>query len=356
MNTIGREYRTTIFGASHGPCVGCLIDGCPPNLRMDMSRIEEEMALRRPKDLIGTPRREEDRVEVIAGVKDGVTTGTPVVMTIPNRDVDSSKYELFSRVPRPGHADYPALMRYGRAHDIRGGGQFSGRMTAALVAAGALTRDLLEEIEVEIGAYTVAIGKVQDREERDMADARRARGDPLRAAPEVAEGMREEILRAREEGDSVGGVVRCLVEGLPPGIGEPFFDTLDGEMGKMMLSLPGVKGVEFGSGFRAASMRGSEHNDPYAVRDGTVITTSNHAGGVLGGLSSGMPLDFRVAFKPTASIAREQASVDLTTMRGVPLRIEGRHDPCIVPRAVAVVEAAAALVVADLCVRGGLIG
>lgn len=357
MNTIGTSLRLTLFGSSHGPGVGCVMDGIPAGLEITVEEIQREVDLRKPAALIGTPRAEADRVEVLGGILEGVTTGTPVVLYIANHDTDSSKYERFRTVPRPGHADLTALGKYGDAADLRGGGQFSGRMTAPIVAAGAIAKTMLATIGVQVAAYTQRLGRLVDDKERCLKEVRRAaRENPVRAAdPELALEMVNEIMAAKEEGDSVGGVVRCLAEGLPIGVGEPFFDSLEGELAKMMFSIPGVKGVEFGAGFRGAEMRGSEHNDPFTIEDGEVRTMTNHAGGILGGLSNGMPLDLKVAIKPTASISREQGSVDLEQMEETSVKIEGRHDPSIVPRAVIVVEAATALVLADMCLRGDFI-
>ncbi|WP_019176505.1 chorismate synthase [Methanomassiliicoccus luminyensis] len=357
MNTIGTALRVTIFGSSHGPGIGCVLDGVPAGIEVDLDDLQREVDLRRPSGALGTPRQEADRVELLAGTKDGSSTGAPIVIFIANGDTDSSKYEKFKVVPRPGHADLTALRKYGASHDIRGGGQFSGRMTAPLVAAGAVAKEMLRSLGVQTAAYTQRLGKVVDEEDRTFKEVRRAaRENPVRAAdPAIALDMIHEIMEAKEEGDSVGGVVRCLTLGLPIGVGEPFFDTLEGELAKMIFAIPGVKGVEFGVGFRAAEMRGSEHNDIFTVVNGDIQTVTNNAGGVLGGLSNSMPLDFKVAFKPTASISMEQRSVDLERMEDTTIKVEGRHDPCIVPRAVVVVEAATALVLADLCLRGDFI-
>ncbi len=358
MNTIGTSIRLTILGTSHGPGIGCIVDGCPSGLEITEGTIQQELDLRKPSDEIGTSRKEEDKVEVLSGIVNGRTTGTPISIFIRNKDVDSTKYEIFRRVPRPGHADYPALMKYGESHDLRGGGQFSGRMTAPIVAAGAIAKTMLAKINVHVSAYTQTIGSAVDEESHrfhELID--RTRLNPIRAASSsAAERMRAEILAAKKAGDSVGGIVKCIAIGLPVGVGEPFFDTVEGELSKMLFAIPAVKGVEFGAGFRASRMRGSEHNDPYAIVDGRVATETNNAGGVLGGLTNGMPLEFDVAFKPTASITAEQRSVDLRKMKDATLRIEGRHDPCIVPRAVVVVEGATAFVLADLCKRGGFLG
>lgn len=357
MNTIGTLLRLTLFGSSHGPGVGCVLDGVPAGLEIAEDDIQREVDLRRPAASIGTPRAEADQVKILAGMQDGFTTGAPVVIFIENRDKDSSKYERFRTVPRPGHADLTALNRYGETVDLRGGGQFSGRMTAPVVAAGAIAKTMLSTIGVQIAAYTQRLGRLVDEEERYLKEVRRAsRENPVRAAdPSLALEMVNEIMSAKEEGDSVGGTIRCLAIGLPMGVGEPYFDSLEGELAKMLFSIPGVKGVEFGSGFRSAEMRGSEHNDQFIVEDGEVRTITNHAGGILGGLSNGMPIEIRVAIKPTASISREQKSVDLERMEDTTIKVEGRHDPCIVPRAVIVVEAATALVLADMCLRGDFI-
>ncbi|MDD1771088.1 MAG: chorismate synthase [Methanomassiliicoccales archaeon] len=357
MNSIGVSLRFTLFGTSHGPGVGCVLDGVPSGLKVSQGQIQALVDLRKPAKGIGTARTEEDTVQIQSGIVDGVTSGGPVQLFIPNKDTDSSKYEKFKTVPRPGHADYPAMVKYGEAHDIRGGGQFSGRMTAPIVAAGAVAIAMLEMKGIRVAAYSQSIGAVADTEEHDFETTRQVpwKFSTRAAGPKAAALMEKEILKAKADGDSVGGVVRCLAVGLPVGIGEPFFDTLDGDLAKMMLSIPGVKGVEFGAGFRSSTMRGSQNNDQFEIKEGRVVTVTNNAGGILGGLSNGMPLDLRVAFKPTASISKEQRSVDLAKKENTTLVIEGRHDPCIVPRAVVVVEAAAALVLADLCLRGGFI-
>ncbi|HUL39679.1 MAG TPA: chorismate synthase, partial [Methanomassiliicoccales archaeon] len=315
MNTYGMAFRVTVFGSSHGPGIGCVVDGCPSGIEVTSEKVQRELDRRRPSPAIGTPRTEEDLVLIQSGVHEGRTTGSPLQMFIENRDRDSSKYAAFKRTPRPGHADYPAMVKYGPGHDIRGGGQFSGRMTAPLVAAGSVAKSLLEREGIRFAAYTLAIGKVRDEMERSLEEvADKVYERPARAATDrLDEDMRSEILAAKEDGDSVGGIVRCLVEGLPVGLGEPFFDTLDGELAKLLFAVPAVKGVEFGSGFQASRMRGSENNDVYRFEGDEVRTATNHAGGVLGGMSNGMPLDLKVAFKPTASIPKAQRTVDLGT-------------------------------------------
>jgi chorismate synthase len=356
LNTIGSELRLTLFGASHGPCVGAVLDGVPPGMMIDVGRIQAEVDLRRPRSDIGTPRQEEDKVEVLSGITEGRSTGGPITLMVMNRDTDSKKYERFKDVPRPGHADLTARSKYSECVDLRGGGQFSGRMTVAIVAAGAIARMLLEERGVRIAAFVRQIGSVRDTEERDVTSGILSRSNDVRAATEeLAEAMRSEILAAKEDSDSIGGGVECIADGLPMGLGEPFFDTVEGELAKMMFAVPGVKGIEFGAGFSAAGMRGSQHNDPFVLVDGKVRTAKNDAGGILGGITNGMPVVFRVAIKPTASIGRGQRSLNVRSGRQTELKIEGRHDPCIAPRAVPVVEAATALVLADLSMRGGTV-
>ncbi len=356
MNEFGTRYRVGIFGSSHGPCVGAKVEGCPAGSKVSEAVIQVELDRRSPgKGVHTTPRAETDRLEVISGLVGGKATGATIVGLVRNRDFDSSAYDSFRRVPRPGHADYPAMVKYKGHHDHRGGGQFSGRMTAGLVIAGAIARQVLDRQGMRFIAQTVQIGQVRMEKEVPFSVAERvARANAVGCADRTAaERMKDEIVRAHEEKDSVGGVVRCTVLGVPVGVGEPFFGSVESALSAMMFSIPGVKGVEFGSGFRAASMKGSEHNDPYSIRGGKVVTRTNNAGGVLGGLSTGMPIDFRVAFKPTSSIARAQMSVDITKKVPVELEVKGRHDPCIVPRAVPVVENSTAAVLLDLMLQGG---
>ena len=358
MNEFGVKFRIGIFGSSHGPCVGAKVEGCPAGSKISEAVIQAELDRRSPgKGPITTSRKERDRLEIVSGIHRGKATGGPIVGLVRNQDTDSSVYDVFLRVPRPGHADYPAAVKYGGLHDHRGGGQFSGRMTAGLVIGGAVARQVLEKSGIALVAQTVQIGKVALRKDIPFSVAERlARASAVGCADRpTADRMTEEIVKAHEQKDSVGGTVRCTVVGLPVGVGEPFFESIESVMSAMMFSIPGVKGVEFGSGFRAASMRGSEHNDAYTVKAGKILTKSNNSGGILGGLSNGMPVEFAVAFKPTSSIARPQMSVDIQAKKPVELEIKGRHDPCIVPRAVPVVENAAAAVILDLMLQGGFI-
>ena len=357
MNTIGHSLTLTLFGASHDTRIGCVLDGVPAGVPVAMEAVAADLLLRKPVPGIGTPRVEED-VPEISGVVNGVTTGAPVVMTFANANTRSSDYEQLRRVPRPGHADYPAVCKYGAAHDIRGGGMFSGRMTTPLVAAGGLLRGLLAAAGVSVGSYTMRIGSVADANVYEASEVLvRSRENPLRAMrPEIADAMRAEILAVKAAGDSVGGVVRCFAVGLPPGVGEPFFDTLDGEVAKAVFAVPGVKGISFGEGFCAAELRGSENNDCYRMSSaGVPVPVTNHAGGVLGGMASGAVLDFSVAFKPTPSIALQQESVDLLRRENTFLSVSGRHDPCIANRGAIVVEAMTIVTLADLLIRGGFV-
>jgi chorismate synthase len=358
VNTIGTAYRVCIFGSSHGPFVGGSVQGCPHGERISETAIQIELDRRAPgKGAVSTPRNERDRIEIVSGLHNGRTTGAPIVGLVRNRDCDSSAYDAFRRVPRPGHADYPALVKYGGSNDHRGGGQFSGRMTAGMVFAGAVARQVLERRKVRVLAQTVQIGGVKLTKQVPFSAAEKlARTNAVCCADRaVAARMKDEIVRAHEEKDSVGGVVRCTVMGVPVGVGEQFFGSVESALSAMMFSIPGVKGVEFGSGFASGASRGSENNDPFIIRNKRIVTKSNNAGGILGGLTTGMPVEFRVAFKPTSSIARPQMSVDIEEKKAVELVVQGRHDPCIVPRAVPVVENSAAAVMLDLMLQGGFV-
>lgn len=351
-------FQVTLFGESHGPGVAALIDGCPAGLRLDPTEINEELAKRLPPDPnVTSTRREQDEVQILSGIFDGYTTGAPIAILAPNKDVRAQDYDKLKSVARPGHADYPARIKYGGFNDLRGGGRASGRLTTPVVMAGGVAKKLLRSIGVQVFAHTVQIQTVRLEKHLTHEDiVRNTYSNAVRCAdPETAEKMREAILKARDEGDSLGGVVECIAEGLPPGVGEPIFDSLDADLAKIVFSIPAVKGFEVGLGFQAASVLGSVNNDPYTIRNGKVETLTNNAGGILGGLSNGMPIVLRVAFKPPSSIPKEQSTVNLKEMRDTKVEVTGRHDPCIVPKAVPVVEAAVALVLADHCIRSGTI-
>ena len=356
-NSLGKLFTLTSFGESHGGCVGVVIDGCPAGLPVSEADIEKEAAKRWPGQSAGsTERKEQDKVEILSGVFNGMTTGAPICLLTWNKDVDSGAYRKNIFLPRPGHADYTAFVKYGGFNDFRGGGRFSGRLTATFVMGGAIAKKLLGLSGIEVLAHTVEIGgiKAQPKEFDEIKES--VEKNPLRCADLRAAGeMVKLIEKVKEEGDSLGGIIEGIAHNVPVGLGEPVFDNLDGEMAKALLAIPAVKGVEFGAGFSVAGKRGSENNDPFTIKDGKIVTVTNNAGGILGGISNGMPVVVRVAVKPTASIAREQQTVNLEEMKEASLAVKGRHDVCIVPRAVVVVEAMMAVVLCDFAMRAGLI-
>jgi chorismate synthase len=357
-NSIGKEFVVTCFGESHGRCVGAVIDGCPAGLPLTEADIQKELDKRLPPNRqLVSARREKDTVEILSGTYEGFTTGAPICALVWNKQMVSGDYDSIKYKPRPGHADYPARIKYMGFNDYRGGGRFSGRITVAFIIAGAVAKKLLDVFGVEVLAYTTAIGNVELRATLSLEEVREnTYANSVRCPdPDVAEEMKETILRAKKEGDSVGGIVECVAFNLPVGVGEPIFDSLDADIAKMLFDVPAVKGVEFGVGFEAAKMRGSENNDPYVMCDDEIELLNNNAGGVLGGLSSGMPLVVRVAVKPTSSISKEQKTVDLSKMEETTIQVQGRHDPCIVPKAVPVVEASVAAVLVDHLIRAGFI-
>ena len=357
-NSIGKEFVVTFFGESHGRCVGAVVDGCPSGLSLGEKDIQVELDRRRPgTSKVSSPRVELDEVEIISGTFEGFTTGAPICMVVWNRAAESTAYDIIRNKPRPGHADYPARIRYGGFNDFRGGGRFSGRTTASYVMAGAVAEKLLSIIGVKVVAHTIEIAGIKARMIRDAERIRKqAEENIVRCADQsAAERMEKAILKAKEEGDSVGGVVECLVEGLSAGIGEPILDSLDADFAKILFDIPAVKGVEVGLGFDAARLRGSQDNDQYALKARKVVTTSNNSGGIIGGLSNGMPLLLRAAFKPSPSIALKQKTVDLQKMKETEISISGKHDPCIVPRAVPVVESAVAITLVDHVLRAGFL-
>ncbi|MBH23461.1 MAG: chorismate synthase [Myxococcales bacterium] len=349
-STMGRLFRVTTWGESHGKGLGCTIDGCPPGVRLDLERIQAQLTRRRPgQSKLVTPRQEPDRLEILSGVFEGRTTGTPIQVVIWNKDADSSKYERWKDTYRPSHADYTYDAKYG-LRDWRGGGRASARETAARVAAGAIAEQLLEErYGVEIVGWVEQVAHLsaevdRDAITRDLVDAHPTRCPDLA----VAEAMAELIQETRVARDSLGGVVGCVARGVPAGWGEPVFDKAEALLAWAMMSLPASKGVEVGSGFSGALMRGSEHNDLFTTDDdGRIVTTTNYSGGIQGGITNGMPITMRVAFKPVATLARAQATVTASS-DPAEILMKGRHDPCVLPRAVPLVETMAALVLIDL--------
>lgn len=356
----GRRLRLGLFGTSHGPEVGVTIDGIPAGTPIDLAAIQADLDRRRPVGRrLATRRQEEDVLVVDEGVSDGRANGSTFRAHVANTDVRREPYDQLRDTPRPGHADYPARVRYGEAADLSGGGIFSGRMTVGLVIAGAIAKGLLRPRGLEVVAYTRTIGPVDApaSEGMDAAEiARRSREHEVGSVdPAAAERMAAEIAAARRAGDSLGGIVEVRAYGAPVGLGEPFFDSLESVLAHAYFSVPAVKGVEFGAGFASARLRGSEHNDPFVLRDGQVRTETNRAGGILGGLATGMPIVARIAVKPASSIAVRQRTVNLATREAAEIVVTGRHDPCIVPRAVVVLEATTAVVLADLALVGGFL-
>jgi chorismate synthase len=356
-NSYGQLFRVTSFGESHGRCVGVVVDGCPAGLPISLADIQKEVDKRKPEEGAGqTARREEDQVEILSGVFNGFATGAPICLLVWNKDVDSSSYEQNRFIPRPGHADLTAFLKYGGFNDYRGGGRFSGRITAGAVMAGAIARKALSNCGIEVLAYTMRIGDIKLK----AATPEQIRQNVYRNAYRVADldalpRIDELMENLKKEGDSIGGVVEGLALNVPPGLGEPVFDTLDGEMAKVLLSIPAVKGVQFGEGFSSVGIKGSENNDAFRIREGKVVSDKQYAGGILGGISNGMTLEVKVAIKPTPSIAKKQDSVDLQKMQDAQIEIKGRHDSCIAPRAVIVVESMLAITLCDFALRAGIL-
>lgn len=353
-SVIGDKIKLSIFGESHGEAIGCVIDGLPAGIKIDMNAVYKDMQRRAPgKDKTATPRLEKDIPHILSGVLDNVTTGAPLAMVIENTNTKSGDYSNLMTVPRPGHSDYPAYVKYGGNNDIRGGGHFSGRLTAPLVFAGSIAKQILSQMGVTIGAHIKQIGSVCDAVS-DLNKTDKSLLDTLSSSTfslidETKEqAMRDEIEKARLSLDSVGGIIECFAVGLPVGLGGNMFDTVEGKLASILFGVPAVKGVEFGIGFGFADKRASEVNDQYEIKNGRVATLSNNNGGVLGGMTDGAPLSVSVAIKPTPSIAKKQKSVNLLTMENAELEIHGRHDPCIVVRAVPVIECAVALGLLDL--------
>ncbi len=349
-STYGENLKLSIFGQSHGPAIGMTLDGIPAGLPVDPEALQAFMNRRAPgQNDWSTPRKEADRPEFLSGILDGYTCGAPIAAVIHNKNTRSGDYANLKDCPRPGHADYTAQVKYGGFQDAAGGGHFSGRLTAPLCIAGGLCKQWLAEMGIQIGAHIVSIGG----EDGGYFDPTAPQLDLVQddfpvLSREAGEKMRQRIAEARAVGDSVGGIIECAITGLPAGLGEPMFGGVESRIAQIAYGIPAVKSVEFGAGASVGHMLGSQCNDPYILEDGTVRTLRNGAGGILGGITNGMPVIFRIAVKPTPSIARQQQSVSLSKGEPRELAVKGRHDPCIVPRAVPVVEAAAAIAIYDL--------
>jgi chorismate synthase len=356
-NSFGNLFKITSFGESHGICVGVIVDGCPAGFKISEKDIQKEVDRIRPGESAAlTARREKNKVEIISGVLNGVATGAPIGMLVRNEDVDDSAYEKLRFLPRPGHADYTAYVKYGGFNDWRGGGRFSGRVTAGFVMAGAVARKILAGIGVDIIAHTVEIGGITAKHVPCEKIREKISADVLRCAdPAASKKMMALIEKTGTAQDSLGGVAEGIALNVSAGLGEPVFDTLEGELAKALFAVPAVKGVEFGAGFNAARLKGSENNDVYAIKNGKMVTLTNNAGGILGGISTGMPLVVRAAIKPVSSIGVEQQTVDIKKKQDAVLKVGGRHDVCIVPRAVTIIEAMMAVTLCDFAMRAGQI-
>lgn len=356
--TFGEKIKMTIFGESHGLAIGCVIDGLPPGFAPDLDAVKAEMQRRAPgKSKLSTARQEKDAFIIQSGFFEGKTTGTPLCVLIPNSDQHSGDYSKLQNVMRPGHADYSGKVKYKGFNDYRGGGHFSGRLTAPLVFMGALAKQLLAQRGIYVGAHIAAVAGVQDKKFNPLGEAPQvfqalaAKTFPV-LDDAAGEAMQQKILAAKADCDSVGGVIECMAVNLPAGVGEPFFDSLESRLAHALFSVPAVKGLEFGAGFALTEMKGSEANDQMYFDNGKVKTYTNNNGGITGGITNGMPVCFKTAIKPTPSIAKPQKTVDTAAGENTELVITGRHDPCIVQRAVPVIEGTAAWVILDMLLAG----
>ena len=354
--TWGNNIEMTLFGESHGPVVGIVLGNLPAGLTIDEDDLYFQMKRRQPgRSQLSTSRKESDQPRIVSGVYEGKTTGAPLCMIIQNEDQHSQDYSLLKECMRPGHCDYPAYMKYHGYHDIRGSGHFSGRLTAPLVFAGTIARQILKEKGIVIGSHILSIHDIIDHHfdvtiNNQELEALQQSSFPL-LNREVEESMKACILEAKSQGDSVGGVIECAITHVPAGIGNPFFDSMESHLSSLLFSIPGVKSVAFGDGEDICRLRGSQANDAYYYDEGNVKTKTNHNGGITGGISNGMPIVFRVGIKPTSSIALSQQTINVKTQENTQLELKGRHDPCIVPRAVVVVESMAALGLLDLVIQ-----
>lgn len=358
-NTLGEQFTLTSFGESHGRCIGMVLGGCPSGLPLSESDLQFELDKRKPgQSIITTQRKEEDKVEILSGVFNGYTTSAPICAIIWNKDSDSKPYDVIKNSPRPGHADYPSYVKYGGYADYRGSGRFSGRLTATMVMGGAIAQKLLNHtLGIETIAYTTQIGQISYKSLSYQESKKNRYANEVRCPnPEIAEKMKSAIIEARKNGDSLGGIVESISVGLPVGLGEPIFSSMESDLSKALFSIPSVKAIEFGSGFSGTKLKGSENNDEYVIsEDNKIITKTNNSGGILGGLTNGMPLVIRIGFKPASSIAKKQKTVDLVSNSECEIVVPGRHDPCVVPRAIPVVESLVSLILADHAIKWNLI-
>ena len=344
-SSVGENIKLTIFGQSHSPAIGMVLEGVEAGRKIDIDELILFLSRRAPGGSeLSTARREKDEPEFLGGLKDGKTAGSPIAAIIRNNDVHPSDYDELKFIPRPGHADYTAFVKYGGNADMSGGGHFSGRLTAPMCIAGGICIQILKEEGISIVSRILSVGGIYDNGELtpDFKPGSFPTVDETAGAK-----MKEQIILAKKEGDSLGGIIECAVFGLSAGLGDPMFGGMENRISQLIFGIPAVKGIEFGEGFGAAALKGSENNDSFRMDNGRVVTSTNHSGGILGGITNGMPLIFRAAFKPTPSIAKKQQSIDLLSMTDTEIEIKGRHDPCIVPRALPCVESAAAIAIYD---------
>jgi chorismate synthase len=360
-NSLGTLFKITSFGESHGNLIGIIIDGTPAGFEVDLEDIQNQLDIRKPgQSHLTTPRKEEDKVKVLSGIFNSRSTGAPICLIIKNEDVNSSEYEKFKNYLRPSHIDYTALKKYGGYSDFRGSGRFSGRITAGFVMAGAIAKQILRKFDIMIFAYTKGIGNVVDKnlyEKMAFEDLfiQREKSLVRTLSNEKSKLMEQMVEEVKAEKDSIGGIIRCMVRGFPVGKGGPLFNSLESKISNAIFSIPAIKGIEFGAGFKSARMKGSEHNDPWIIESGKIKTSKNDSGGIIGGISTGMPIEFSVVVKPTASIGISQKTINIETMEEVKIEFSGRHDPCIVPRVIPVVEAIIAVVLLDCLLIEGFI-
>ena len=355
-NSIGEKFQITSFGTSHGPAVGAVVDGCPANLQLTAEDIQKELDKRKPgTSSVTTPRKEDDEVFILSGIFEGKTDGTPITGVVFNKNQHSKDYSMLKNTPRPSHGDYGWMAKYGN-YDYNGGGRGSGRVTIGHVIGGAIAKKLLKTQNIEIISHVTQIGDIKAEAQDFNSIKENIEKNPVRCADlKAAKQMEELILDKKQEGDSVGGIVETIAVNVPAGLGEPVFERLDGDLARILMNIGAVKGVEIGLGFDAAKHTGSEINDNYQIEDGKITTKTNNSGGIIGGMSNGMPIVSRIAIKPTPSISKCQDSVDLEKMENKKIEIKGRHDPCICPRVTVVAESSTAIVLADHMIRSGFI-
>ena len=355
-NSIGEKFKITSFGTSHGVAVGAVVDGCPANLELTVEDIQKELDKRKPgTSSVTTPRKEADEVQILSGIFEGKTDGTPITGVIFNKNQHSKDYSMFKNTPRPSHGDFGWMSKYGN-YDYNGGGRGSGRITIGHVIGGAIAKKLLETQNIEIVSHVVQIGDIKAEPHEFDAIKKNIEKNPVRCADlKAAKEMEELILAKKQEGDSVGGIVETITVNTPAGLGEPVFERLDGDLARILMNIGAVKGVEIGLGFGVADKVGSQINDEYQITNNNITTKTNNSGGIIGGMSNGMPIITRIAIKPTPSISKCQDSINMEKMENEKIEIKGRHDPCICPRVTVVAESSTAIVLADHMIRSGFI-